>query len=35
VVKFLSHAVYPDVESLETALASGELARRIYEVAKR
>jgi nucleoside 2-deoxyribosyltransferase len=31
-VKFLSHAVYADLEGLEGALASGELARRIGEV---
>ncbi len=35
VVKFLSHEVYPDVESLETSLASGQLARRLEELAKR
>jgi hypothetical protein len=31
-VRFLSHAVYPDVEALEAALASGELQQRIAEV---
>jgi hypothetical protein len=31
-VKFLSHAVYADLDELERALASGELARRIGEV---
>jgi hypothetical protein len=35
VIKFLSHAIYPDVESFETALASGELARRLEELSKR
>ena len=31
-VKFLSHAVYADLDELERALASGDLARRIDEV---
>ena len=31
-VKFLSHAVYADLESLEQALASGAVAERIREV---
>ncbi len=31
-VKFLSHAVYPDLDALEAALASGELERRVREV---
>ncbi len=31
-VRFLSHEVYPDIESLESALASGQLQRRIAEV---
>jgi hypothetical protein len=35
VIKFLSHAVYPDVESFETALASGELGRRLEELSQR
>ncbi len=30
VVKFLSHAVYTDVEALEAALVSGDLERRIH-----
>jgi hypothetical protein len=35
VVRFLSHEVYPNVESLEASLASGELARRLTELVKR
>ena len=31
-VKFLSHAVYADLDELEAALASGALAERIREV---
>ncbi len=31
-VKFLSHEVYPDLEALEVALATGALERRIREV---
>lgn len=31
-VKFLSHAIYRDVESLEEALRSGQLAERLREV---
>jgi hypothetical protein len=31
-VKFLSHAVYADLEELEAALSSGALAKRIEEV---
>jgi hypothetical protein len=31
-VKFLSHALYADIESFERALADGSLARRIAEV---
>ena len=31
-VKFLSHAIYSDVESFEAALADGSLTRRIAEV---
>lgn len=31
-IRFLSHAVYPDEESFEAALASGALAKRIEEV---
>jgi hypothetical protein len=34
-VKFLSHAVYADLDELERALASGELARVIGEVLAR
>jgi hypothetical protein len=34
-VKFLSHALYADLEALEAALASGEVARRIAEVLER
>ena len=34
-VKFLSHAVYADLDELERALASGDLARRIDEVLPR
>ena len=35
VVRFLSHEIYPDEETLEAALASGRLARRIEEVLDR
>lgn len=31
-VKYCSHAIYPDVETFESALASGELKKRIQEV---
>jgi hypothetical protein len=31
-VKFLSHAVYRDLEALEEALRSGELAARLHQV---
>ncbi|MEQ8791489.1 MAG: hypothetical protein RIC55_34820 [Pirellulaceae bacterium] len=31
-IRFCSHAVYPDLESFESALASGEIARRIEQV---
>lgn len=31
-VRFCSHAVYPDVESFEAALANGEVARNIDEL---
>jgi len=31
-VKFLSHELYPDVETFERALVSGSLARRIEQV---
>jgi hypothetical protein len=34
-VKFLSHAVYADLEALEQALASGAVAQRIREVLDR
>ncbi len=34
-VKFLTHLLYADVESLQTDLESGELARRIAEVQSR
>ncbi|MEX0979175.1 MAG: hypothetical protein WDZ48_10000 [Pirellulales bacterium] len=34
-VKFLSHAVFADLDELQRALASGELARRIGEVLAR
>jgi hypothetical protein len=34
-VKFLSHALYPDVEAFEAALADGSLAARIAEVLDR
>ena len=34
-VKFLSHALYADLASFEVALQSGEVAKRIDEVAKR
>ena len=33
-VKFLSHALYADLPAFETALRSGEVARRIDEVTK-
>ena len=33
-VKFLSHALYADLPAFEAALQSGEVARRIEEVAK-
>ncbi len=31
-VKFLSHALYPDLEAVEAALANGELQQKIAEV---
>jgi len=31
-VKFLSHAIYPDVEAFEAAVESGQMARQIKEV---
>jgi hypothetical protein len=31
-VKFLSHAVYPDMDAFEAAMRSGEVAKRIDEV---
>ena len=34
-VRFLSHAVYADLDELESALASGALAERIHEVLSR
>ncbi len=33
-IKFLSHAIYADVEEFEAALASGEVGRQIEEVLK-
>ena len=34
-VKFLSHAVYADLEEFETALQNGEVARHIREVSRK
>jgi hypothetical protein len=31
-VKFLSHALYADVEAFQAALESGQLAQRIAEI---
>jgi hypothetical protein len=31
-VKFLSHALYPDLDAFEAALASGEISARIAEI---
>jgi hypothetical protein len=30
-IKYLSHALYPDIESFEAAVRSGEVAKRIDE----
>jgi hypothetical protein len=34
-VRFLSHAVYADLEEFEAALASGSLAQRLDQIVKR